>query len=253
MIRRTFLILPRVGRKAERSIWMEGIERWDDFLRSERVRGFSPERKRQCDSMISVAERFLRSGQTRYFTRILPGSEQWRMYECLERDVAYLDIETDGLSCDAEVTVVGIHRAGETRTLVKGIDLDSAALAEELGRCRMLVTYNGSSFDLPILQYHFPFAMPQVPHMDLRHACNRIGLKGGLKSVERALGIRRPSEVEFVTGEEAAYLWKMWRKRGSRNALSLLRRYNEEDTRNLESIARHAYEALSERTLSEVA
>lgn len=251
MIRRTFLILPTVGESTERSLWRRGVNLWDDFLSSGSIGGFSRERKERLDSLVEEASTFMKKGQTQYFTRILPGGEHWRLYDDVESEVAYLDIETDGLSSDSTVTVVGIHRAGRTRTLVRGQDLTSRNLASELRDSKMLVTFNGGSFDLPILHYHFPFAIPSVPHMDLRHACRRIGLTGGLKQVERSIGITRAREVEYVTGEQAVYLWKLWTEKGKRNALTLLRRYNEEDTRNLETIAKHACCVLERRLLGE--
>lgn len=249
MIRRTFLILPTIGERTERSLWRRGVTSWDDFLSLGSIPGFSRERKQRMDSLVDEASTFLRKGQTQYFTRILPSGEQWRLFTDVEDEVAYLDIETDGLSSDSTVTVVGIHRRGRTRTLVRGIDLTRENLSSELGDCKMLVTFNGGSFDLPILQYHFPFSMPSVPHLDLRHACRRIGLTGGLKQVERSLGIARAREIEYVTGEQAVYLWKLWVEKGKKNALTLLRRYNEEDTRNLETIARHTCGLLEMRLL----
>ncbi|MDD1773504.1 MAG: ribonuclease H-like domain-containing protein [Methanomassiliicoccales archaeon] len=249
MIRRTFLILPTVGESTERSLWRKGIGTWDDFLSAGSISGFSRKRKRKLDSFVEEAARFMEKGQTQYFTRILPGGEHWRLFGDIEDKVAYLDIETDGLRSDSMVTVVGIHKAGRTRTLVHDQELTHQNLSSELSNCKMLVTFNGGSFDLPILQYHFPFAIPLVPHLDLRHACKRIGLTGGLKQVERSIGIRRAREVEYVTGEQAVYLWKLWTERGKRNALTLLRRYNEEDTRNLETVARHACNILERRVL----
>lgn len=250
MIRRTFLILPTVGGYTERSLWRKGIDNWDDFLSTGSISGFSRKRKERLDSLIEEAARFMENGQTQYFTRILPGGEHWRLFGDIEKDAAYLDIETDGLSTDSLVTVVGIHRAGRTRTLIHGEDLTSQNLASDLRDCKMLITFNGGSFDLPILQYHFPFAIPPVPHLDLRHACKRVGLTGGLKQVERSIGIRRAKEVEYVTGEQAVYLWRLWKEKGKRNALNLLRRYNEEDTRNLEAVARHACDILERKVLS---
>ena len=170
----------------------------------------------------------------------------------MESNVTYLDIETDGLRHDSKVTVVGVHRNGKTRTLVSGIDLDSDSLGRALEGTKLLVTFNGRSFDIPLLDFNFPFVVPRVPHFDLRHGCARIGLRGGLKKVERDVGIGRPKEVDYVTGEEAAYLWKLWERKGNQNALNLLRRYNEEDTRNLEPLARYAYERLRSRLEGEM-
>lgn len=247
MIRRTFLILPSIGAGTERTLWTDGIRDWGDFVDADRIRGISAPRKKKLDSHVLEAEFLLEEKRSEYFNHILPPGEHWRMFRELEEEVTYLDIETDGLRHDSKVTVVGIHRGGETRTLVRGLDLDRASLSKALEGTKLFVTFNGRSFDLPLLEFNFPFAIPRVPHFDLRHGCARIGLRGGLKKVERRLGMSRPQEVEYVTGEEAAYLWKLWERRGNGNALRLLRRYNEEDTRNLEPLARYAYDELRSR------
>ena len=41
-----------------------------------------------------------------------------------------------------------------------------------------------------------------------------------------------------------------WERSGSKNALKLLKRYNEEDTVNLEPIAEHVYRTLRDRIVS---
>jgi hypothetical protein len=101
-----------------------------------------------------------------------------------------------------------------------------------------------------MIEREFPFTVPKVPHYDLRHACPKVGLRGGLKQVEVLLGYRRPQEVAYVTGEEAVYLWHLWERKGNENALKLLRRYNQEDTKNLEQLAETVYGRLEERSLT---
>ncbi len=249
MIRRTFQILPSVGRGKERNLWRCGIADWDDFVAASKVKGISSQRKAGMDKHIERAREFLGRGHTEYFCKILPSVEHWRLYDAFRDDTAFLDIETDGRSAYANVTVVGIHRPGRSTTLVRGQDLSAESIKDALDGVKMLVTFNGSSFDLPILAYHFPLAVPRVPHFDLLHGCRRVGLQGGLKSVEKQMGIARAREVEYMTGEEAVYLWRAWERSRRENALRLLKRYNEEDTANLLPIAEHVYSTLKESTL----
>ena len=249
MIRRTFLILPSIGCKTEVRLWRKGIVDWNDFIATDHIEGLSLARKERLDGHLERADRFLDRGVTEYFCQILPSVEHWRMFDRFEEDCAYLDIETDGQYINANVTVVGIHRGGEMTTLVRGEDLNSQSLAKALEGAKMLITFNGSSFDLPILHYHYPMAVPRLPHYDLRHACRRVGLTGGLKKIEREMGIARPREVEYVTGEEAVYLWRAWKRSGSKNALKLLKKYNQEDTENMVPIARRVYDRLEAHTM----
>ncbi len=244
MIRNSFIILPKVGPRRELTLWQEGVLDWDDFLCRGHMKGFSKARKSDLDQCLNTADSFLAKGESGYFSSLLPTVEQWRLFESFKEDCAYLDIETDGLGGDSVVTMVSVHRHGHTTTLVRGLGLSSTALEEALKGTKMLVTYNGASFDLPRLHKEFPFTVPRVPHFDLRHGCGRLDWKGGLKEVEKRLGIARPREVEFVTGEEAVYLWHLWQRKGSENALKLLMRYNVEDTRNLEEVARHVHRGL---------
>lgn len=249
MIRRTFLLLQGIGEVKERRLWQSGVLSWEEFTARGRVEGISDRRKQELDRDLTLAMDMWGRGRTDYFTRLLPSGHHWRMYRSLREDTAFLDIETDGLGPGAVVTMVSVHRDGATITLTRGIDLNGPSLSEALEGAKMLVTFNGSTFDIPMIEKEFPFALPRVPHYDLRHACPKVGLRGGLKQVEAMLGYRRPQEVEYVTGEDAVYLWHLWRRKGNENPLKLLRRYNQEDTRNLKPLADEVYRRLEEAVL----
>ena len=249
MLRRTFLILPGIGGSTEKSLWNRGIRDWDDFTSTTRLDGISCQRKQRLDTHLDEAASFLESGETSYFSRLLPTREHWRVYDEVKDKATCLDIETDGLGVGARVTVVGIHREGRSTILVRGQDLTRENLTDALQGTRLLITFNGSSFDLPMLEREYPFLVPKVPHFDLRHGCARVGLHGGLKSIEKQMGMKRGQELEYVTGEQAVYLWYAWERRGNLNALNLLKRYNEEDTRNLVPIAERISKMLKSKTL----
>jgi len=249
MLERSFIFLPRIGTGTERRLWREGIANWDDFLKADRVKGLSAERKTEADGIIIDMKATLERGDVAPLTDALPPSEHWRAYRRFRDDSVFLDIETMGLSRWTTVTVVGLWDGKEDMTLVLGRDLSEAELAKRLSQCKMIVTYNGRGFDVPILQNHYPSAIPRVPHVDLRIVGHRLGYKGGLKRLERELGLERDQRVQGMAGEDAVRLWNLWKRKGDRRALDLLLQYNREDVRNLRTIAGNLVDRLAKQTL----
>lgn len=244
MIKRTFSIAPSIGKKKEMRIWESGIRDWKDFLDAEEVCTVSDARKEDCDRTISEAVELLNNRDSFGLGKMLPKSEEWRLFGEFKDDAAYLDIETDGLSRDSLVTAVTVHRKDRTVTLVHGRELNTRNLSDALEGSSMLVTYNGSCFDVPILRNSFPLLDFEMPHLDLRFASRRVGFRGGLKKLEMDLGIGRSDEIAEVDGFEAVRLWKRWEKYNDQDALEKLTEYNRADTINLEQVTELVYPKL---------
>ena len=241
MITHTFQLIPSVGAKKEQAIWETGVRSWDDFLASDRVGTMRPEAKERGDVLITQASELLDDGNSRDLAEMLPKGEVWRMFDRFKDDAVYLDIETDGLSRDSTVTVVTVHGRGDTVTLTHGIDLGPETLADAVDGASMIVSFNGSCFDIPVLRNSFPTIDFDIPQFDLRFSSRKVGYRGGLKPLEIQLGITRSDDIEGVDGADAVRLWKMWEKHGDRDSLDILTEYNRADTVNLERIAEIIY------------
>jgi hypothetical protein len=237
MIENSFIFLEKVSTKLEQGIWQQGIRGWTDFLNAKSVKGISKHRKLFYDRKIREAMNALYNLDAQYFVHKLPQSETWRLYPFFSDEAVFLDIETTGLRTTHSVTVIGLFDGTNTKTMIKGINLDERKLARELQNYRLLVTFNGGSFDIPFLAKQFPKLLPSVPHFDLKVACARIGLSGGLKKIEKHFGISRSTIVDGMNGGDALCLWKMYRATGDDYYLNLLVEYNEEDVINLKTIA----------------
>jgi len=248
MLRNSFVFLPGIGPQRERSFWAKGIIEWGHFLEEPEIGGISEGRKSFLDCELKSAEERYHKSDSNYFGQKLPSREQWRCLSDFSGSTIYLDIETTGVSPRSPITVVGIYDGRAMHTLVSGQNLTRANLAGILGRAKMIVTFNGASFDIPMIESQYPGSVPKVPHADLRYPLRRLGYTGGLKRIERELGIERDRRVEYMTGEDAVYLWRLWEKNGNGNALGLLKEYNAEDCRNLKSLASSVYVALKKRT-----
>ncbi|MFB6131477.1 MAG: ribonuclease H-like domain-containing protein [Salinigranum sp.] len=229
-IENSFIPVRGVGERTERNLWRGGVTHWDDFDAS----AVGPATADRIEAFIDDARARLADGDSRFFAEAFPSGERWRLYENFREDACFFDIETTGLSHDRDdVTTVSLHRGGETRTLVRGEDLTAGALRAEFERARLLVSFNGARFDVPFLESAFDLSV-DVPHVDLLYPCKRLGLTGGLKAIEREIGIER--DRPDISGRDAVRLWREY-ERGDERALETLVSYNREDAANLRTLA----------------
>ena len=162
---------------------------------------------------------------------------------CPER-VLFLDIETTGLSRHYHhVTVVGFSLDGEYVPLVAGDDFTPLKRATK--SADVLVTFNGTQFDLPFLRKTVPDIEFPATHIDLRYACRYAGLTGGQKAIEAALGLKRDIDVD---GPQAVLLWHRY-VAGEDQALRDLISYNYLDVVGMATLLDRVDELLSDRDL----
>ncbi len=172
----------------------------------------------------------------------------WRLWETLSEDALFLDIETDGRKvAEGELTVVGFYSHGEYRAYINGQNLDCDSLQQEFDDARLLVTFSGNTFDIPYLKAYYPELAIDLPHIDLCPTGHKVGLKGGLKKVEKEIGIRREDGIEGMGGYEAVLLWRA-HQNNMAGALDTLVKYNREDTVNLLPLTRIICDKLKENS-----
>lgn len=245
MLRHTFIHIPGVGHKTERELWAKGVCTWEDA--AELVVGSSSASTNLIYKLQRHIPRTLRAVQERdptFFQRLSRFGESWRLFSEFAEDCVYLDIETTGLSAAYDdVTLVGISNGKNFKAFIKGANLRD--LASELKKYSVVVTFNGSGFDLPFLRRSFSRSIPQA-HIDLRWVAYKLGYTGGLKEIERRLGIKRPRRLANMDGFEAVILWQRY-CHGDRGALEQLIDYNRSDVMNLKGMMDHCFNRLVDR------
>jgi uncharacterized protein YprB with RNaseH-like and TPR domain len=235
MLTNTFCHIPGIGEKTERSLWSAGVISWDSAVPQVSIRLPRPLQE-SWDRHIEESHRNYKKRNAGYFAEKLPSNQQWRLYRDFRDDCAFVDIETTGLFWEHEITTAVLYDARSIRYYVNGDNLEQ--LPRDLKDYRLLVTYNGKRFDIPLIERFFHIRLPQA-HIDLRYPLWTIGLKGGLKGCERHLGIGRPG-LEGVDGFVAVLLWNEYRKRKDVKALETLLAYNVQDTVALHALMVHA-------------
>lgn len=250
MLQRTYMHIDGIGKKSEQALWRRGITSWDEFISNADTLDIPAPKKERILTSIEQARHELAAKNHRYFASVLPRSEHWRAFRYFEDSVVYLDIETTGLSSSHnELTMVGMYDGHESKTFISGDNLDD--IVEELAKYKMIVSFNGLRFDVPFIKEKYPQIEFHHLHIDLMHVLRRIGLKGGLKNIEKMLGLQRSDGTSDMTGFDAVRLWYQY-KRGEGNALERLIQYNKEDVENLSTIIHKVYEELVNNELASV-
>ncbi len=243
MLRQTFLHVPGITKEVEEHIWSNDILSWDEFLQNHQSLNLPESKIIKIKQHLEESQIALQNDNLSFFN--LPSKEEWRFYRELKNDCCFLDIETTGLSRNYHyITTIGLYNGKESKVFVKDQDLDK--FAEEISKYKMIVTFNGKCFDLPFLKESFPNINFNHVHVDLRYALKELGYSGGLKRIEKELGIQRDDDLQEVDGFEAVRLWRRY-KRGDLQALELLKKYNIADVENLEFLMNFTYDKLKEK------
>jgi uncharacterized protein YprB with RNaseH-like and TPR domain len=239
MLCQTFQHIPGLGERRERALWRRGIATWDDLLATPQRSGLSATLLRDAQAIIELSKEALRQGNIYFFAQLLPVREHWRLYGDFQDMTAYLDIETGPLGHGRQgITVIGLFDGREFRSFVRGHNLHT--FETYLRRYDLLVTFNGKSFDLPMIERDLGIPIYQA-QIDLRMFLHHLGYHGGLKRIERQWGIYREDEIAGLTGFDAVLLWARYRH-GDSAALERLIAYNRADVVNLEVLLKRGYE-----------
>jgi len=239
MLQKTFVHVPGIGLVRERSLWDAGIRTWHDYLAAGAELPWDANLIARTREHLAQSLQAYRDAVWAFFDKRLPSDHKWRAFGDFQDRTLYLDIETTGLTWDDPITIIGMYNGREVKTFILGRNLREAV--EEINRYPILVTYNGACFDIPIIQRQFAAACRNHIHIDLRYPLRRLGYSGGLKGVERAMGILRSTATRGLDGWDAVRLWQAYLG-GSQEALDLLVAYNAEDVRHLKPLMEFVYQ-----------
>jgi len=179
------------------------------------------------------------------------------------RDIVFFDLETTGLSGGSGTVafLAAFGSYGDDGTMsVRQYFIDDypsepdflQCLDNEFARAGTVVTYNGSSFDMPLYSVRRTMnglgPPAAVTHIDALHAARRLWRRtigdcslGKLEA--EILGVLRKGDIP---GSEVPDVWFDYLKHGSTERLARVFSHNELDVRSLSALFLLIYDAVTE-------
>ena len=227
-LRCSFQHLPGISASGEERLWAKGVLDWAELIqRTPEQLDLYRKHGSTLQSAVEASEKALANRDIAFFAHRLPKREYYRVAASFPEHCVFLDIESTGLSTYYDkVTLVGWSVGYKYKVLIDPCDVKS--LENDLYDNQLIVTFNGSLFDLPFLAKSFGADWTDLFHIDLRYLAKRVGLTGGQKKIEAEIGLAREASLQGIAGAEAVSLWFDY-KEGDLNALRELIRYNHAD------------------------
>ena len=172
-----------------------------------------------------------------YFVDRFYAQDKWRILNHYLDRCSFFDIETTGLEYDDTITMIVCWHDGKLHTFVEHENLDD--FLDLLEDVQLLISFNGSSFDVPRVLDGFHIPELPCPHIDLRWPCYHAQLHGGLKQITTQLGLQRPADLLNADGSLAIELWSRWQHTQDADARELLIRYCAADVLLMLPLAQH--------------
>lgn len=246
MLKSTFQHIKGIGKKTERELWSRGLKTWDDYEKAQPLQyslfnDFPPEN----DSLLYKSKLAYEKGDLNFFSKYLSTAEYYRIALEFPDQVLFLDIETTGLSLYYDIiSMIGWSVGKKYGVYING--QDSGNLKNALKNAKVIVTFNGTMFDLKFIEKYLNKPVIPPVHIDLRFFAKRVGLSGGQKSIEQEIGFHRASDIEDMLGEAAPILWHKYR-RGNIAAMKRLIEYNHADIEGMKFILDHCIKKYYEK------
>lgn len=236
MLIHTFQHIRGITAKRELAFWQSGIVTWKDYEKNlhRQFSLFDEDILSMPDSPLFLSRLALEKQDIDFFANNLPNNEHYRIAATFPEKTMFLDIETTGLSKHYDkITLVGWSMGKVFGAYIQGGS--DVAFKKAVAQAKILITFNGSLFDLPFIKQEFGELNLPICHVDLRFLSKRVGLSGGQKAIEAEIGVVRPNNLQNIAGEAAPVLWYKYRW-GDMKALKQLIQYNHADIEGMKVI-----------------
>ncbi len=239
----SFTFVKGIGVRTETTLNELGINCWDDVIKKQCPELFPKQKWHTLWNGVNSALEALKIRDVSQLTSIIPKIQHWKMIPNFIDRIAYIDIETTGLSPRySHITTIAVYDGTKVHDFVSGENLNE--FPAFISKFPAITTFYGKAFDIPFIKHEMGIDFNQI-HFDVCFLLRRLKIKGGLKRIEKRFGISRDG-LEDLDGYTAVLLWKKFKKTKKKEYLETLLAYNNEDVINLEFLLYRAYNFLIE-------
>lgn len=236
MIERTFIHCKGIGPTHQKKLEKVGLNNWDSVLNNSQNLPFNGKLATHFVNELTLCKQALTEKNIHLLVNKFPTKEQWRIVADFFEEASYFDIETTGFAEEvSQITLIVCYHKGKLYNFVKDENLDE--FLDLLEDIELLLSFNGSSFDVPHVLNSFHIPEIPCPHIDLRWLCYHCNFRHGLKNIEMEMDIKRPDDLKGVDGLEAVYLWQHWENSRDVKSRQKLIRYCRADVLSLKLVA----------------
>lgn len=241
MIDKTFQLIKGIGPVAEKKLWELGFKNWKDIIESTCPENFSSSLWEKLTSELPAINRALSNFKITEIKKYIPKKLRWQLVPTFLDQIAYLDIETTGLfPNDNYITTIAVYDGNKIYNFIR--DQNLYEFPKFIKSYNAITTFNGKQFDIPFIKQEMNIEIPHI-HFDLRFLLYHLGYSGGLKKIEKKLGINR-GDLKDLDGYCAVLLWKKYKRTKNERYLKTLLAYNNEDVINLEILLYKTFNGL---------
>ena len=94
------------------------------------------------------------------------------------------------------ITVIGLFDGQRTKVFIRDINLPE--FEKEIQDYSVVITFNGKRFDIPFIRRVFGGLPPFLANIDLMYPLKKLGYRGGLKAIEKQMGVERDGVLKEV-------------------------------------------------------
>jgi len=240
----SFTFVKGIGLKTESTLRELGINCWNDVIKKQRPELFPKQKWHALWNGVNSVLEALKILDISQLTSLIPKIQHWKMIPNFIDRIAYLDIETTGLSPQySHITTIAVYDGTRVHDFVRGDNLND--FPTFISKFPAITTFYGKAFDIPFIKQEMGIDFNQI-HFDVCFLLKRLKIKGGLKRIEKRFGISR-GRLEDLDGYSAVLLWNRFKKSQKKEYLETLLAYNNEDVINLEFLLYQAYNLLIEK------